>query len=46
MSEQRMKDLRLKPMAYIKAYAFSGSDPRYAYKATPAAVKMALNKPG
>jgi len=46
MSEQRMKDLRLKPMAYIKAYAFSGSDPRYAYKATPAAVKMALNKTG
>jgi len=46
VSEQRMASLGLKPMAFIKAFAFSGADPRFAYKATPAAVKAALNKAG
>jgi acetyl-CoA C-acetyltransferase len=44
MSEKKIGSLGLKPMAFLKAYAFSGADPRYAYKATGSAVKIALNK--
>ncbi len=44
MSESKIASLGLKPMAFLKSFAFSGADPRYAYKATPVAVKKALEK--
>jgi acetyl-CoA C-acetyltransferase len=46
MSEQKMTDLGYKPLAYVKAFAFAGSDPCLAYKATPAAVRKVLAKTG
>ncbi len=46
MSEQKIGSFGLKPMAFLKAFAFSGADPRYAYRSTPAAIKMALDKAG
>jgi acetyl-CoA C-acetyltransferase len=46
MSEAKMQSLGLKPLAYLKAFSFSGADPRYAYKATAGAVNEALNKAG
>jgi acetyl-CoA C-acetyltransferase len=46
MSESKMQSLGLKPLAYLKAFSFSGADPRYAYKATAGAVNEALNKAG
>jgi acetyl-CoA C-acetyltransferase len=46
MSEERIESLGIQPMAYVKAFAFSGADPRYAYKATPVAVKAVLEKTG
>ncbi len=46
MSEEKIKALGLKPMAYIRAFSFSGADPRNAYKAASAAVKDVLKKAG
>jgi acetyl-CoA C-acetyltransferase len=46
MSEEKIQSLGLKPMAFLKSYAFSGADPRYAYKATAPAVRSALDKAG
>jgi acetyl-CoA C-acetyltransferase len=46
MSESKIGSLGRKPMAFLKSFAFSGADPRYAYKATPTAVNTALNKAG
>jgi acetyl-CoA C-acetyltransferase len=46
MSEQKYTELGLKPLALIRAFAFSGSDPRYAYRATPVAVRKVLAKTG
>ena len=46
MSEEKAKALKLEPMGSLKAFAFSGADPRYAYKSASAAVKLALNKTG
>ena len=46
MSEEKAKELNLKPIARVKAFAFSGTDPRYAWKSVPAAVDMALKKAG
>ena len=46
MSERKIAELGLKPMAYLKSFAFSGCDPRYAYKATARAVNAALDKAG
>ncbi len=46
MSEGKAAELSIKPMARVKAFAFSGADPRYAWKAVPAAVDMALKKAG
>ncbi len=46
VSESKMESLGLKPLAYVKAFSFSGADPRYAYKATAGAVNEALNKAG
>jgi acetyl-CoA C-acetyltransferase len=46
MSEQKINELGMKPLAYIRAFAFSGSDPCFAYKAAPAAVRKVLEKAG
>jgi acetyl-CoA C-acetyltransferase len=46
MSASRIQSLGLKPLAFLKSFAFSGADPRYAYKATAVAVKAALRKAG
>jgi len=46
MSEEKAKQLKAQPMATIKAFAFSGADPRNAYKSVPAAVNQALKKAG
>jgi acetyl-CoA C-acetyltransferase len=46
MSEQKISDLGLKPLAFVKAFSFSGSDPRFAYRATATAVNSALGKAG
>lgn len=44
MLEEKAKELNLEPMAYLRSFAFSGADPRLAWKAVPAAVDMALSK--
>ncbi len=46
MSAEKAKELKIKPMAYVKSFAFSGADPRYTWKALPAAVNIALEKAG
>jgi len=46
MSEEKARELNVKPMAYLRSFAFSGADPRYAWKAETAAVGMALRKAG
>jgi len=46
MSKEKAEELNIRPMAYIKSFAFSGADPRYTWKAVPAAVNMALKKAG
>jgi len=44
MSAEKAKELNLKPMAYLRTFAFSGADPRYTWKSASAAVDMALKK--
>ena len=46
MAEEKAEELNIKPMAYLKAFAFSGADPRYVWKSVPAAVDLALKKAG
>lgn len=46
MSEERAASLGLKPLAHLKAFAFSGVDPRYAWKSLSLAVELALKKAG
>lgn len=46
MSEEKAEELNIKPMAYLRSFAFSGADPRYAWKAVPVAVGMGLKKAG
>ncbi len=46
ISKEKAVELNIKPMAYLNAFAFSGADPRYAWKSATEAVKMALNKTG
>ena len=46
MSEEKAKKLQGRPLAYLKGFAFSGSDPRYAWRAATSAVKKALQKTG
>ena len=46
MSGEKAKELNKKPMAYVRSFAFSGADPRYAYKSVPVAVNAALKKVG
>jgi len=46
MLEEKAEELKLKPMAYLKGFAFAGADPRYAWKSATAAVEKALDKTG
>jgi acetyl-CoA C-acetyltransferase len=46
MDEEKAKKLKLKPLAIVKGFAFSGADPRYAWRAATAAVKKVLQKTG
>jgi acetyl-CoA C-acetyltransferase len=46
MSEEKAKSLNLKPMLAVKAFAFSGVDPRLTWKSATQAVNMALAKSG
>ena len=46
MSAEKAAELNMKPMAYMRAFAFSGADPRFAWKSVPAAVDPALKKAG
>jgi acetyl-CoA C-acetyltransferase len=44
MSEKKAKELNREPLAYLKGFAFGGSDPRYAWRAATSAVKKVLQK--
>ncbi len=46
MSAEKAKELNLKPMAYLRTFAFSGADPRYTWKSASTAVEMVLKKSG
>ena len=46
MSTDKAKELGVKPMAYIRSFAWSGTDPRYTWRAVPIAVSKALAKAG
>jgi acetyl-CoA C-acetyltransferase len=46
MSEEKAKGLNLKPLASVKAFAYSGADPRMAWKSVTVAVNIALKKTG
>ena len=46
VSEETAKELGMKPLACIKAFAVSGSDPRRTYLTVPRAVEKALEKSG
>jgi len=46
MSEARAKELGVKPMAYFRSCAITGTDPTLTYPAVPASVNKALEKAG
>ncbi len=46
MPEEKAKKLNIEPMASLKAFVFSGADPRYAWRAATTAAKLALSKAG
>jgi acetyl-CoA C-acetyltransferase len=46
MSEEKAKKLNIEPMASLKAFVFSGADPRYAWRAASTAAKQVLSKAG
>ncbi len=45
-SEEKAKELGIKPMASIKAFAVAGADPRRTYLTVPVAVKKVMEKTG
>ena len=45
-SEEKAKELGIKPLASIKAFAVAGSDPRHTYVTVPIAVKKVMKKVG
>lgn len=45
-SEEKARELGLKPVASLMDFAVAGVDPRHTYEAVPAAVKKALDKTG
>jgi len=46
MSKKKAKELNLESLGTLKAFAFSGADPRYAWKAASVAATLALKKAG
>jgi acetyl-CoA C-acetyltransferase len=46
MSGEKAKGLQLQPLVYLKGFVFSGSDPRYAWRAATSAVNKVLQKTG
>ena len=44
ISEEKAEELNIKPIARLKAFAFSAADPCYTWKSAPAAVDLALKK--
>jgi len=46
MSKKKAEELKLKPMACLSSFAFSGADPLYAWKSASVAVDIALKKAG
>jgi acetyl-CoA C-acetyltransferase len=46
MSEAKVKELGVEPMAYFRSCAIAGTDPRLTYPAVPASVNKALDKAG
>jgi acetyl-CoA C-acetyltransferase len=46
MSGEKAKELQLEPLAYLKGFAFTGSDPRYAWRAATGAANKVLQKTG
>ncbi len=46
MSQEKVKSLKAEPLATLKAFTFSGADPRYAWRSASVAVKLALSKTG
>jgi len=46
MSGEEAEKRHLQPLAYLKGFAFSGSDPRYAWRAATSAVNKVLQKTG
>jgi len=46
MSKKKAKELTLESLGMLKAFAFSGADPRFAWKAASLAVTQALKKAG
>ncbi len=46
MSEEKARELKKEPMAYLKSYGFGGADPRQAWRSVPTAVNVALEKAG
>jgi len=46
MSEDKAKSLGIKPLASVKNFAYSGADPRLAWKSVTTAVNLAMRKAG
>ncbi len=46
MAGDKVREFGLRPLAYIRSFAWSGVDPRYTWKAVPIAVSKALSKAG
>jgi acetyl-CoA C-acetyltransferase len=46
MSEEKARSIGLKPLASVKGFAYSGADPRTAWKSVTSAVNLALQKTG
>jgi acetyl-CoA C-acetyltransferase len=46
MSQKKARELKIEPLAYFRACATAGSDPRLTYPAVPSSVTKALKKAG
>jgi acetyl-CoA C-acetyltransferase len=44
MTKKKAEELNLEPLGALKAFAFSGADPRFAWKAATSAATQALKK--
>jgi acetyl-CoA C-acetyltransferase len=43
-SEDKVREIGIEPLGYLRSFAMSGADPRYTWKGVPAAVRKALEK--